>query len=106
MTSRKVTFMRDSEWQDLPEPIPFEDDHGDGDMAWLGALIVFASGVSSVALLVLWGVYQTIGLYLACGALVGILDALSGKRVWAGVAKLAFALPAFLVGLRLMGVGA
>lgn len=82
-----------------------EHDGHDGDLAWLGALLIFVCGVGCVALLHFWGVYQTAGLYLACGAMVGILDALGGRRVWAGVAKLAFALPAFLVGLRLMGVG-
>lgn len=88
-----------------PEPRTDNHDAHDGDLSWLGALILMATGLSCLALLRWWGVYETIGLYLTCGALVGLLDALSGTRTWADLGKLCLALPALLVGLRLMGVG-
>jgi hypothetical protein len=93
--------IRSTEWSDDP----MATRRRDPDMTWLGALIIFAAGMLCVISVSLWGVAETVGVYFALGSLYVMLDGLSGHRVWASAIKIALAIPALIIGLRLMGVG-
>jgi hypothetical protein len=101
MQLRKIEWAEDryeDEFNDnLPQP-------GDGDMAWLGALVLLVFLVGGVALVALWGVYQTVGLYLGMLAITGMVDGLAGKHIWRGALKIAGGLLLLAVGLICMGI--